>query len=135
MLSEAEGKEGLVDLGGDGRASEKEFFSPEYIIQDEAEVKDAFGHVQQRLLSVEEHRCNSALGRLFAHITAKPAREDGQITTRELLGSQEVETERNSSFAEVDAETYDKDEEARELFSRDEHSSATSTIAFEKLFC
>ncbi|KAH7817969.1 uncharacterized protein MONOS_12714 [Monocercomonoides exilis] len=71
MLSKAEGKEGLVDLGGDGGASEKEVLSHEYIIQDKAEVEDAFGQVQQRLLAVEEHRCNSALGRLFAHITGE----------------------------------------------------------------
>ncbi|KAH7819078.1 uncharacterized protein MONOS_12344 [Monocercomonoides exilis] len=103
----SEGKEGLVDLGGDGGASEKEFLSPEYMIQDEVEVEDAFGQVRLRLLAVEEHHCNSALGRLFAHITGKPkpARVDGQIATRELLGSQDEETERNSSQAEVDAET------------------------------
>ncbi|KAH7823606.1 uncharacterized protein MONOS_14466 [Monocercomonoides exilis] len=71
MLSEAEGKEGLVDLGGDGGASEKEVLSHEYMIQDEAEVEDAFGQVQLRLLAVEGHHCNSALGRLFAFITGE----------------------------------------------------------------
>ncbi|KAH7831919.1 uncharacterized protein MONOS_16276 [Monocercomonoides exilis] len=74
MLSEAEGKEGLVDLGGDGGVSEKEFLSPEYMIQDEVEVEDAFGQVQPQLLAVEEHHCNSALGRLFAHITGEHVR-------------------------------------------------------------
>ncbi|KAH7830164.1 uncharacterized protein MONOS_10293 [Monocercomonoides exilis] len=71
MLSEAEGKEGLVDLGRNGGASEKEFLSHEYIIQDEAEVEDAFGQVQLRLLAVEEHHCNSALRKLFAHIAGE----------------------------------------------------------------
>ncbi|KAH7822325.1 uncharacterized protein MONOS_14459 [Monocercomonoides exilis] len=70
----SEGKEGLVDLAGDGGASEKEFLSPEYMIQDEVEVEDAFGQVRLRLLAVEEHYCNSALGRLFAHITGEHVR-------------------------------------------------------------
>ncbi|KAH7830185.1 uncharacterized protein MONOS_10995 [Monocercomonoides exilis] len=74
MLSEAEGKEGLVDLGGEGGASEKEVLTHENIIQDEAEDEDAFGQAQLRLPAVEEHHCNSALGRLFAHITGKHIR-------------------------------------------------------------
>ncbi|KAH7822315.1 uncharacterized protein MONOS_6446 [Monocercomonoides exilis] len=121
MLSEAEGKERLVDLGGDGGASEKEVLSREGVVQDKAEVEDAFGQVQLRFLAVEEHHCNSALRRLFAHATnkhkhnpliilriqpkpTKPAGANGQIATRELQGSQEEETERDSSLAEVDAE-------------------------------
>eukprot|EP00770_Monocercomonoides_exilis_P016609 MONOS_16582.1-p1 / transcript=MONOS_16582.1 / gene=MONOS_16582 / organism=Monocercomonoides_exilis_PA203 / gene_product=unspecified product / transcript_product=unspecified product / location=Mono_scaffold01883:13-1326(-) / protein_length=430 / sequence_SO=supercontig / SO=protein_coding / is_pseudo=false len=79
-LGEVEGKEGLVDLGGDGGAPEKEVLSSEGVVEGEAEVEDGEGDGRSasRAGAVEEEAAAPA-GRAGADALGEDARRHAQL--------------------------------------------------------
>ncbi|KAH7831551.1 uncharacterized protein MONOS_9190 [Monocercomonoides exilis] len=84
-LGEVEGKEGLVDLGEDGGAPEKEVLSSEGVVEGEADVEDGEGDGRNASRTGVVVKEASALGRLFAHAAGEHTRLGSAVNGTSLF--------------------------------------------------